>query len=82
MNFNANLNSVSLIGLLKHEDVFLRSHLLQDLGPHRDADFSQVRFAQQEHQGTGLPNASANREGELVLDDSLMVRKFEVVEKV
>ena len=41
-----------------------------------------MRFAQQEHQGTGLSNAAANRERQLVLDDSLMTGESEVVGKV
>src|SRR6266567_6213060 len=39
-------------------------------------------FAEQEHQSTGLADASADGERQLVVDDALVVGKFEIVEEV
>ena len=38
-------------GLAKHEDVALLTETMQLIGPHGDADFSDVRLAQQVHVG-------------------------------
>jgi len=46
--------------LLKHVDVAPRAHLFQDLGPDTYANLAQVRLAQEQHQGSRLPNASAD----------------------
>ena len=54
--------------LLKHEYFLLRAHLLQDLRPYRDADFAEMRLAQQQHQRARLPDAAADREGICVVE--------------
>jgi len=48
------------INLLDYEDVFLRADILKDFRPHRDADFSEVGLAKQQHQGAGLADAPAD----------------------
>jgi hypothetical protein len=76
----ASLLSTAKTCLLEHEDVFLRADLLQDFGPHGDADFSQVSLAEQEHQGAGLADTAADRERNPVIENGVVVRKPQEVE--
>jgi len=39
--------------LLQNENIFSRTHLLEYLWPHRDADFSNMRFAEQQCRAPG-----------------------------
>src|SRR5438270_12956655 len=41
-----------------------------------------MSFAEEKHQGAGLADASADREWQLVVDDSLVIGEFQILEKV
>src|SRR5208337_10220 len=66
--------------LIQYMDILLLAHLLQHLWPHRDADFAEVRFAQQQHQRSRLPDAAADAERNLVVDDRLVIRELQKVQ--
>jgi hypothetical protein len=57
-----------------------RAHLLQHLRPHRDADFSEMRFAEQQHQRARLPDSSADRQRNLVVQDRLVIGQLHEVQ--
>ena len=65
--------------LFQNENSFLRANVLEDLGPHRDADFAQVRFAEQKHQGSRLSDAASNRQRDFVLQYGAMVGQTQEV---
>lgn len=54
------ISSEPRVGLFQHEDIPLRAHIFQDLRPDGDADFAQMRFAQDLHERARLANAAAN----------------------
>src|SRR5271166_1938127 len=66
--------------LLQHENILARAHLLEDLRPHRDADFSKMSFAEQQHQRPRLPNSPTDRKRNLVVQNRLVIRQFHEVE--
>ena len=41
-----------------------------------------MRLAEQQHQGAGLANASADRERQFVVDDALVIREFQVFQQI
>src|SRR6059058_2416492 len=45
---------------LQHKDILLCAHLPQNLRPHCDANLSEMRFAQEKHQGARLADAAAD----------------------
>jgi len=65
---------------LQHENVFAGAHLFQDSRPDGDAHFAQVRFAQQQHEGARLPDAAADAERQLVLQDGAVIRIIQKIE--
>ena len=66
--------------LLQHKNILPRAHLLQHLRPHRDADFPKMSFAEQQHQRPRLPDSSADRERNLVVQDRLMIGQLHEVQ--
>src|ERR1700680_3736518 len=68
--------------LFQHDDFLLRAHFLQHFRPYRDAHLAEVGFAQQEHQGARLAYSAADGERQLVVNDALVIGKFEIVEQL
>ena len=60
--------------LVEHVDVLPGAHVLEHLRPDRHADLTQVGLLEQEHVGPGLPDAAADRQRDLVIQDHLVVR--------
>jgi len=60
-------------------DVLLPAHVLEYLRPYGDAALSQVRLVEQAHVGAGLPNATTNAQGDLVVYDCLVVWQLEEI---
>ena len=60
--------------LFEHVDVAGGAHVFQDLRPDANADLAQVRLAQQQHECAGLADAAADAEGELIVQNRLMIR--------
>ena len=53
--------------LFQNVDVFLSADVLEDLGPDRDADLSEMGLLQQQHQGTRLADTAADAEGNFMV---------------
>src|SRR5215469_15570328 len=70
------------LSLVQHMNVLLLAHVLQHLRPHGDADLAEVGLAQEQHQRPRLPDAAADAQRDLVIDDRLVVREVEEVELV
>ena len=58
---------------LKDVDVLLFADLFEFLGPDRDADLAEMCFFKEVHVGPRLPDAAADGEGYLVVEDRLVV---------
>jgi hypothetical protein len=56
------------------------THLLEHVGPDRDAHLAEVGLAEQEHRYAGLADAAADRERDPVLEDRAVVRQLEEAE--
>lgn len=50
-------------GSLKNVDIFLCRDILEDARSCGDTDFTQVRFLEQQHVGTGLSNTAPKLSG-------------------
>ena len=50
-------------------DILLGANLLENLGPDRNGDFAEVCFAEQEHQGAGLADATADSKWNFILQN-------------
>src|SRR5262245_8249116 len=68
------------LSALQDVNVPLSAHLLEDLRPDGDAHLSQVGLPEQEHGGAGLPDAAADAQGKLVLQDALVIKELEKVQ--
>jgi hypothetical protein len=66
--------------LLQDMNVSLVAHMLENLGPYGDAHFSRVCFLQNSHLRSRLPDAGTDAEGNLVSDNSPMVRQIQPIE--
>src|SRR3990170_2888804 len=64
---------------LEHVDVLPRAQLLQDLGPDRDGDLTDVGLAEEEHLGTALADPAPDAQWDLAPQDRLVVRELEEV---
>ena len=60
--------------LFEDVDIASGAHVLEDFGPHTDADLAEVRLAQQQHQSARLTDSSADTERDFALQDRLMIR--------
>lgn len=65
--------------LLERKDIFLRADFLQDLRPHRHADFTEVRLPQKQHQRPRLSDPAADRKGNLIFQNRTMIGQLQKV---
>lgn len=61
-------------------DVLFPTHVLEYLWPYGGTDFSNMRLFEQKHKGTGLPDAPADTERQLLIQDCLVVWQLEEIE--
>ena len=59
--------------------VSLFADILKDLRPYGYTDLSDVRFLEQIHIGSGLSDAAANTEWNIVIHDCLVIRLFQEI---
>lgn len=59
--------------------VFLFADIFKDFRPYGYTDLSDVCFFEQIHIGSGLSDAAANTEWNIVIHDCLMVRLFQEI---
>jgi hypothetical protein len=65
---------------LQDMDVPLLTHVFEHFWPHSDADLSQMRLLEEKHQGSGLTNTPPDAEWDFIIDNRLVIGKFEEVQ--
>ena len=68
--------------LFNDVDIFFVAHIFKDFRPDGSGDLAEVCLFQEEHKGAGLSYASADTEGELVIQDALMIGQLHKIELV
>src|SRR5215469_5331618 len=64
----------------QYMDIFLGANLFQDFGPDTDGHFTEMGFAQNEHEGAGLADAPADAEWNFILQNSLVIGILQKIE--
>src|SRR5208337_3145412 len=60
-------------GLFEDVDILFGADVLEDLGPHADGNFAEMRFPQQEHERAGLADAAADAQRNFILQNGLVI---------
>src|SRR5512139_4013872 len=66
--------------LFNHMNVLLPAHVLENFGPDRHTHFSEMGFLEEKHEGAGLTDASSDAQGDVVVNDRLVVGELEPIE--
>src|SRR5690242_4158329 len=62
---------------LQHKNILAGANVLQNLRPDAHSYLTQMRLAQQQHEGACLSHATADAQRNLAVDDGLVVREFQ-----
>jgi len=56
-----------MLFLFDYVNALLSAHILQDSGPDGGADFAEVSLLEQQHEGAGLADATADAQRNLIV---------------